>query len=189
MARRKKEETKVVSEEVQEKALEYLVLTACIKRLVEKQKGVKHELEEHLKEEGAKECDIIFDGEKVGTAKPRRVREFGLKDRNRLAEVLSVRQMLELLNMNASTYDALKKVYAEDEEKLEALDEAVSVTTRESLTVSKARKVEEEKYAKAAIEKSLKEAEDAVNALVAILHEGKDDPAVSEMLEELDEDE
>lgn len=186
--REKKREEKVeVSEDLQEKCLRFLVLKACISRLESEQKEVRSEIDLLMQEEDAKAFDIMHEGEIIGDVKPRRQRSFALKERTKLASLVSIRQLLELVSMDAKTYDALEKLFKDDKEKLKLLRECVVVSASESTTISKKRNLDQEKYAKAAMEKAAKEAEEAVQQLLAALKEGADDPLVEQLLESEEE--
>jgi len=177
-----------VSSDLQEKSLRFLVLKACISRLASEQTEVRHEIDLLMQDEDVKAFDIVFQGDVVGNVKPVCKRDLSFADRTKLASLVSVRQLLELVKLDAKTFDALTKLYEKDKAKLKLLNECVKVTASESTTISKARKSDDLVYAKAAIEKSAQEAQEAVDAMLAALTEGADDPVVKELLEEEEAD-
>jgi hypothetical protein len=91
-------------------------------------------------------------------------RSFRVHDRDRLAELMSPKQLASLVRITADVYDAA------DREGV-PLDEAVTVGQSESLTISRARTKDAQELRKKYIEESKRQAEQRIQAAVLLLQD------------------
>lgn len=100
----------------------------------------------------------------AGEASFSRRRSFKVKDRDRLAELMTPRQLAALARVTADVYDAAEREGI-------PLDEAVTVGHSESLTISRARTKTAREARKHYIEESKKQAEQRIEAAVRLLRD------------------
>lgn len=100
----------------------------------------------------------------AGEASFMRRRSFKVHDKDRLAELMSPRQLAALVRVTADVYDAAEREGI-------PLDEAVTVGQSESLTISRSRTKAANEARKHYIEESKRQAEQRIEAAVRLLQD------------------